>query len=211
MSATATRVPVTAAMAIAEKLIEYIEPACERLQIAGSIRRGLPTVGDIELVAVPKTRETIERDMFGEQVATATIDLLDIRLNHLLGAGLVAKRLRSDGKPVWGSKMRYLTFEGMNVDLFTPEAARFGLILLIRTGPAPYSHQLVTEKGKKLFCGNDRATQRPIYRYGLLPAHLKVDGGWLTSRVSGIHIPTPEERDFYEYTRLPYLQPHERR
>jgi DNA polymerase/3'-5' exonuclease PolX len=209
VSATTERVPVSEAMGIAEQLIAYLEPACERIVIAGSIRRGLPTVGDIELVAVPRLRETVERDMFGEVAATRKTDLLDERLDHLLRAGLVAKRTRSDGKTFWGPKAKYLTFEGMNVDLFTPEAQRFGLILMIRTGPAVYSHQLVTEKGKQFVTGY-QPNGRPIMRYGLLPSHLRVQEGWLTSKVSGIRIPTPEERDFYDYTRLPYLDPWER-
>jgi hypothetical protein len=146
-------------------------------------------------------------DMFGQQAGE--VDLLDQHLNDLERTGVVAKRPRSDGKTVWGQKMRYLTFEGMNVDLFTPEAARFGLVLMLRTGPSAYSHQLVTERGKALVVGH-QPNGRPITRYGLLPSHLRVQDGWLCSRVAGTRIPTPEEIDFYEHTRLPYLEPWER-
>lgn len=210
MSATAIRIAVSQAMAVAERLLAHLEPVCQRIQIAGSIRRGLPTVGDIELCAVPKTETRYERDMFGETVGTAQVDLLDARLTTMLDNDIVARRLRSDGKTVWGRQMKYLTFEGVNVDLFTPDAQRFGLILMIRTGPAAYSHQLVTERGKALVVGH-QPNGRPITRYGLLPSHLRVQDGWLTSRFSGIRIPTPEERDFYEHTRLPYIDPQDRR
>lgn len=209
MSATLTRIPLAEAEQVAARFVAQLAGTYDRLVIAGSIRRRLPTVGDIEVVAVPTVRSMVERDMFGESVATAQIDLLDARLTTLLDNDRVAKRPRSDGKTVWGSKMKYLTFEGVNVDLFTPDAARFGLILLIRTGPAAYSHQLVTEKGKALVVGH-RPDGRTITRFGMLPAHLKVAEGWLTSRVSGIRIPTPEEQTFYEMARLPYLEPWQR-
>lgn len=210
MSATATRMPLSQAVEVAARFVEYIEPFAARVVVAGSIRRGLPTVGDVEIVAVPRVETTHARDMFGEVVGTGEVDYLDAQLTALLDRGVVAKRTRSDGKTVWGQKMKYLTFDGVNVDLFTPDAARFGLILMIRTGPAAYSHQLVTERGKQLVVGF-HPNGRPITRIGLLPSHLKVDKGWLISRVSGIRIPTPEERDFYDHTRLPYIEPWERR
>ena len=48
---------------IANDLQEVLAPHCQRLAIAGSLRRGKPEVKDIELVAVPKTKEI--KDLFG--------------------------------------------------------------------------------------------------------------------------------------------------
>jgi DNA polymerase/3'-5' exonuclease PolX len=206
MSSVATRMPLAEAEAVAARFVEQLSGTYDRLVIAGSIRRRLPTIGDVEIVAVPKVETVTALDMFGDPTHTGQVDLLGAHLTMLLDRGIVSKRPRSDGKFVWGQKMKYLTFEGVNVDLFTPEAARFGLILLIRTGPAAYSHQLVTEKGKALVVGH-QPNGRPITRFGMLPPHLKVDKGWLTSRMSGIRIPTPEEQTFYEHTRLHYLEP----
>ncbi len=42
------------ALEIAEKTKELLAPYCERIEIAGSIRRKKPEVKDIELVAIPK-------------------------------------------------------------------------------------------------------------------------------------------------------------
>ncbi len=39
---------------IAEKVKAQLAPHCERIEIAGSIRRKKPDVGDIEIVAIPK-------------------------------------------------------------------------------------------------------------------------------------------------------------
>ena len=42
------------AKAIAEELKSLLEPACEKMVIAGSIRRQKPEVGDIELLCIPR-------------------------------------------------------------------------------------------------------------------------------------------------------------
>jgi len=41
------------ALVIAEKYLEYFSPACERIEIMGSLRRMKEDVKDIELLAVP--------------------------------------------------------------------------------------------------------------------------------------------------------------
>ena len=47
-------VPLAAARAVAAALRELLEPACARVEIAGSIRRRKAKVGDLELVASPR-------------------------------------------------------------------------------------------------------------------------------------------------------------
>ncbi len=42
------------ALEIAERTKKLLAPYCERIEIAGSIRRKKPEVKDIELVAIPK-------------------------------------------------------------------------------------------------------------------------------------------------------------
>src|SRR5690348_11104894 len=126
---TGTRIPLRQAEQSAERLIERIRDCCERIEVAGSIRRRLPTVGDIELVAVPKIDRQPVIDLFGDTVNSTERDTLADALDSMASHGVITRRTRADGKTVWGQKMRYLTFEGMNVDLFTPDAQRFGLIL----------------------------------------------------------------------------------
>ena len=57
------RIPRARALMLAQGLIETLRPHCERIEIAGSLRRGKPDVGDIELVCIPKADEM--RDLFG--------------------------------------------------------------------------------------------------------------------------------------------------
>lgn len=52
---TKTRWPHAEALEIAEEIKEALAHHCERIEIAGSIRRKKPEVGDIELLFVPKT------------------------------------------------------------------------------------------------------------------------------------------------------------
>jgi len=43
------------ARTVAQKIVEELRPACDRIEIAGSLRRGNPAVHDIDLVLLPKT------------------------------------------------------------------------------------------------------------------------------------------------------------
>ena len=42
------------ALILAEAALSALTPSCERISIAGSIRRRKPEVGDIEIVCIPK-------------------------------------------------------------------------------------------------------------------------------------------------------------
>lgn len=161
------------------------------------------------LDSMPKLRRSIFEYLVAHtdwttttEIATTvgTLDLLAAELDTLLAAGVVEKRA-TNGMTAWGPRHKRIVFEGAPVDLFCAERERWGLILTIRTGPASYSHQLVTPRGTHTNDG----------RPGLLPPHLRVQGGWLTYRVSGQKIETPTEADFYREIGLPYREPSQRR
>ena len=42
------------AQQMAEALVELLAPACERIEIAGSVRRGKARPNDVEIVAIPR-------------------------------------------------------------------------------------------------------------------------------------------------------------
>lgn len=46
--------PLARARNLAERVVEVLAPACDRIEIAGSIRRGMPMVADMDLVILPK-------------------------------------------------------------------------------------------------------------------------------------------------------------
>jgi DNA polymerase/3'-5' exonuclease PolX len=73
---TGIRVPFAEAAAVAGNLALLLDPACSRLAVAGSIRRGSPGVGDIELVAVPII-ETEPDGLFGERQMNRLTERID--------------------------------------------------------------------------------------------------------------------------------------
>lgn len=199
MSGAITRMPRQDAIAIAKRFVALIEPYTDQLIVAGSLRRRLAYIGDIEVVTVPKVEwaDVITHTLFGEHVDRIQVDRLDLRMSELLEAGTVTKRLDAKGSPRWGSKLKYLTYQGANVDLFTPEGGNFGWHLLLRTGPYKFSKQLVVPKGKRTDDG----------RPGLMPAYLISEGGWLRYRTSRETIPTPTEKSVFDLFGIPHIEP----
>jgi DNA polymerase/3'-5' exonuclease PolX len=51
------------ARALAEKVCHQLVPYCEKIKIAGSIRRKKSQVSDIDIVCIPKTKPV--KDLFG--------------------------------------------------------------------------------------------------------------------------------------------------
>jgi DNA polymerase/3'-5' exonuclease PolX len=116
------------ATAFAERVKAQLAPHCERIEIAGSIRRRKADVGDIEIVCIPKSTVAGHRSV---QWVLAVI-----------GAGRPMK-----GDP---RKAKYVQFETragdgpiINVDVFTATAENWGLIYAIRTGSADYAHRVL--------------------------------------------------------------------
>lgn len=208
MSAAALRMHRPEAVAVARAFLDEIEPFTEQVVVAGSLRRRLAWIGDIEVVAVPKLgiKQVESVGLFGSEYERHDVDRLDERMTALLEAGTVTKRLDAAGSPRWGKKLKYLTYGGAPVDLFAPEAGQFGWHLLLRTGPAAFSRQLVVPK--RLDNGKEGRTKDR--RPGLLPTHLVAEGGWLRYRTSRERIPTPTEQSVFDLLELPYREPWER-
>lgn len=111
---------------IAKRIRSSLAPHCERIEIAGSIRRCKPEVGDIEIVCIPKTWET------GLFAGADTIVDPDF-------CAMVDRWPTVKGKPTGKYTQRILP-DGINLDLFIARPENWGLILAIRTGSAEYSH-----------------------------------------------------------------------
>lgn len=131
----------TAELIVAAEIVEALDPACERLRVAGSLRRGRPVVGDVELVFIP--RHTIEDDP-ADMFAKRRVDHAERAIEELLARGVLAKRLDVNGRESWGPKNKLATHvaTGMPVDLFTATAANWWNYLVCRTGPAESNMQI---------------------------------------------------------------------
>jgi len=117
------------AIKIAEEIRELLRPACERIEIAGSLRRMKPDVGDIELVCIP----------------LAGVNILGERVNE---SGPLCDLINAQGWPVVkkGEKYKRFTVGEIDVDLFICDPQTWGVIYTLRTGGAEFSHQLVTPR-----------------------------------------------------------------
>lgn len=110
------------AKAIAENILKQLEPHCERIAIAGSIRREKPEVKDIEIVAIPKPYET---GLFESGIATV------VNIWEKVKGELPCKYTQ-----------RILP-EGIKLDLFFATKDNWGFQFAVRTGSAEFSHKIL--------------------------------------------------------------------
>jgi hypothetical protein len=208
MSAVRTRrLPLDAAESVAGSLSALLADACERIVIVGAIRRRVPEVRTVEYVMIPRVLEWVQGGLFDAGVPYRSVNLLDRALDALVDEGVIARRANADGRLVWGPYAKALTYRGVPVGIWTPEAERAGWIILDRTGPAAFARQLAVERPTE-----GRPPARTLDgRLGLCPPSVRPRDGWLTDRTSGRRIETPTERSAFDVLELGHLEPWERR
>lgn len=122
---------------IAEEIIKRLAPFCYRIEVAGSIRRECPTVGDIEIVCIPEMVEY--QDTF-----------FDAKMEKHPGFVKAVdswEKVKGDAKE--GKYMQRLLPENIKLDIFTASEYNWGLIFAIRTGSAQFSHKVLAMGWKK--------------------------------------------------------------
>jgi DNA polymerase/3'-5' exonuclease PolX len=203
---------------VATALMGLLLPVCERLEIAGSIRREKPQVSDIELVAIPRTRseaiveaprERPQASLFAAPAPPITppsrlVNCLWERIEEISEgrARIVpikpgAPTLEPDGR--WNEKREsgsryfrlFLPRPALKVDLFLADAETWGAVFTIRTGSADFSRALVTRW--TAVSGGGHFQNGRLYR------------------ADGAPVPTAEERDVFEACRARFISPRDRR
>lgn len=123
-----------AAMRRAEELVDALEGVCDRVEIAGSLRRKLQAVRDIEIVCVPRSSP----------------DLLGGRMYEPDAVRRVLARFGNLGKA--GDRYTSVVADGVKVHVFLVHPpAEWGTILAIRTGPAELGRWAVTRMKRRGF------------------------------------------------------------
>ena len=210
MSGNAIRMTRAQAAFTAGRVITHIAAYCERIQIAGSLRRKSVDVGDVEIVVTPR----LGADLFGD----TSVNLLDLHIDWLLAKGTLTRRLDMNGQQAIGSKYKRLSYDGVPVDLFVViPPAQWGVILAIRTGPAEFSHRLVTSRtaGGWMPPGyrvRDGALQRQRFHVDGYTATGNPDVVTVESVAHSIEtIDTPEETDLFAAIGRRWIAPEDRK
>ena len=180
--------PRAAAIQVARTLCEALQPHCEKLIVAGSLRRGRALVGDVEILYIPHTEER-PIDLFH----TRRFPLTDPVLDHLLKTEILAKRPSVTGSHTWGqqNKLAIHVPSGIPVDLFETTADCWFNYLVCRTGPAESNTRIAT-------AAQERGWKWKPYSPGF------------TRLSDGAHHAVQSEEEVFTFVGLPSLPPHQR-
>lgn len=138
---------------IAIDLCYKLSPFCDRINIAGSIRRQCPEVKDIEVVCVPKRIQVPNRNLFDKDGVVVVIDQGFVDSAKSLGKVI-------KGTPQ-GKYMKIELQEGIMLDLFIPDAHDYFRQYAIRTGSATYAEKIIALGWrKKGWCGSDKGLRK---------------------------------------------------
>jgi DNA polymerase/3'-5' exonuclease PolX len=168
---------------LATKWKDLLTPACARIEIAGSIRRGKAEVKDIDLVCIPKI--SYMTDLFGGRGS---------QINHL--EDLLPRTVIDMGAltVINGPRQKKIRLqEGIKLELWSVlPPAEWGTIFLLRTGPEAFSHWLVTSR--KIGGG--------------MPSWMREKAGALYRHDTKLQ--TPEEEDVFRALKMEYIEPAKR-
>jgi DNA polymerase/3'-5' exonuclease PolX len=188
----AEKFPYDTAYAIAVKVRELLRPHCDRIEIAGSIRRQKAEVGDIEICCVPKPYEV---GLFESGLATIVNKWEKVKGDLLYGVTKYTQRKLKltdfihcqkedcSGDMICGYEGRFI-----KLDLFIAEKGNWGTIFSIRTGSADYSHRVLAS--------------------GWVRKGYKSEGGFLYK--NGVKYEVLEEEDLFEMIGISYVEPKDR-
>lgn len=192
--------PHAEAYATALRLVRQLAPGCERIEIAGSLRRRKPQVRDIEIVAVARWANRPTGDIWSTE---ERYDALEELVAELLGMGALKARPVENHRANGTIDVQYklgpafkalLTGMDVPVDLFIVRPpASWGVIFGLRTGPGDWNTRLVDD------C---KAIGRRVTG-GQVEAWDGVSSSWQV-------VPTPEEADFFREVGQAWLEPPER-
>jgi len=174
---------------IAEAFCYDLGAYCYKIKVAGSVRRGKESVGDVEIVCIPKIVQR-QKQLFGGDSGPTEVPLY----NAIKMTPWLKPRLNQDGKPqALGRRFLALYDEGVgiHVDVFCVlPPAEWGAIFSIRTGPAEFSAKLMLAARRRgLRCENGRLVK---------------------SGSSADVIHTPTEESFFDAIGVAFVSPENR-
>ena len=115
--------------ATAMMVVKALEPYCDKIEVAGSVRRQRPIVNDIDLVVIPRDQRNL--------------DLALMRMGNYKMSGMKIARVEMDSIP-------------LDIYFATPET--FATLFLVRTGSKENNIRLATlakKRGWRLAASGD--------------------------------------------------------
>ena len=177
------KIDLDQAAGIAQDIITHVRPSMSRIEVAGSIRRRKPVVGDIELVALPSDRERMV-ELLGD-------------MGQFIKPG-VPGAIPWDPNPD-AKYLRMRLPSGANLDVFIASELNWGGLYLMRTGGA------VGPDGKA-FSG---FVPGMFARWKKVSGGGRMTGAQPTT-TEGIQLPLLEEQDFFDLLGMDFVPPEER-
>lgn len=115
------RYPHKEAMKVADNVYGLLYPFCSKITVAGSLRRELGMVGDIEILLIPDNKDNFFEDF----------------IKNLIRIEFFEYRLSKNGQRVCGLKNKLLVHcgSGIPVDIFSTTKDNWWVSLVVRTGP----------------------------------------------------------------------------
>lgn len=163
MSSPENAITLREARSFVAHFLPQMQPFCDRIEIAGSVRREVQWINDIEVVAIPKSTLVDVEDSPGDMFNPPTTKKVRMRDP---GWGQTIERLAAEivrGRKVHEAKAtQFITHNGIKVDLFTAVPDSWGYIMAIRTGSVTYSQGLASRWVKLGYKGEDGM----LTRYG---------------------------------------------
>lgn len=201
MSAHSQRFPRAVALRVAKAICSELVGSCEAfpgngapaIKVCGSLRRGRHEVGDVEIVYIPRM-ETVPTlpDLLGDTTDSVERNMVDMALDRLLTAGILAKRVNKLGRTTWGecNKLAVHCESGVPIDFFATYFPAWHGYIVCRTGSAESNTRIAT------------AAIRQGWRWHPTAGHFTDVMG----RRHWIHT----EEDAFRLVGLPYLDPKDR-
>ena len=182
---------------IGMEVVEALSPACERIVVAGSIRREKAQPGDVEIVYLPRLVE-IQKDLFTREWVPATEQaVVELVLGHFWRFDQDTQR----NGPLYKRMIKEVATAGVIggwpreqvvIELYRALPDNWGLQLALRTGPADFNHLLVTQRQDG----------------GAMPRGMRMAGASLWRGEERLASRTEEE--FFEQIGVPCWRPEER-
>jgi DNA polymerase/3'-5' exonuclease PolX len=179
------------AYAVAMDLVSALSPFCDRITIAGSLRRRKTVVGDVEILYIGKQQTASDPNLlFG----FTTENKADYKILSLETSGIFRRRLNVNGLTTYGLKNKLMVHcdSGIPIDLFSATEENWWNYLVCRTGPAESNIRIATAAKDKGFKWNPY-------------------GAGFSGRLHPNKIyPMRSEREVFEFVGLEYKEPWQR-